>query len=98
MKSLTVVTGKSKTELLLDFTNVTQEQVEVWASKAIVAHLQFGWRAKGAPAEAIVEVAKLELQKRGPRTNKVEKARKAFQELTPEERKAYIQSLQDTEE
>ena len=101
MLSKTVKTRKSatspqiETQVTVDFSGVSQEQMERLASATVIIDEQAVWRAGTIPSKATIKVAEQLARPRGiPFQPTVENMAAKATKMTPEEVKKLIANLQ----
>ncbi len=84
------------TELTLDWTGVTEEDLRALAQQALIVKLQSGWRKNGIPSETTVKVADHRPGVRAPKAKQDVLA--LARAMTPEQRAALLAELTATAE
>ena len=82
---------KVETDLTLDWSGMTEEDLRALAQQALIVKLQGSWRKNGIPAEVTVKVVEHKVGTRSPR-GPVDPA-SLIANLSPEEKQALIAKL-----
>jgi hypothetical protein len=100
MTNLTITTkltresAEKQTILHIDWTGCTEETLKAFAVQALVVKLQGRYRKNGIPSEDTVRALELAPGTRAPKValTPVEAARKAFAEMSADEKRAFIEA------